>query len=132
MYTEISRSLIVRRESKGERAAWSKHFGLETTATSKYANERSGKYASKYEAKVAGDLSFLEKSGAISELKEQVSFTLLEGKNGVRSIRYVADFTFMENGKLRICDAKGYAKNAVYKLKKKMMKLIHGLDIEEL
>jgi hypothetical protein len=122
----------LRRESKDERRAWSKHFGLETTEPSKYSNERAGKYASKHECQVAADLAALEKSGAISNLKEQVRFVLIEGRNGVRSISYVADFQWdTPDGKNHIGDAKG-TRTPVYKIKKKMLKLLHNLDVEEL
>jgi hypothetical protein len=122
-----------RKETRKERAAWSKHFGLETKEPSKYSNEKTGKYASKHESEVAANLAALEKSGAIFNLKEQVSFTLLESRNGVRSIRYVADFVWdTPDGNNHIGDAKGFRHNRVWELKRKMMKLLLGLDIEEL
>jgi hypothetical protein len=123
----------VRRESKQEREAWTAFIdGGEAKKENKYGAERSGKYASKHEADVAGKLSALERMGAISELREQVSFTLVEGLGRIKPIRYIADFTFLENGKLIVADAKGFSKNQVYRLKKKMMALILGYEIREL
>ncbi len=131
---------MAKRETKAERAAWSKHFGLETKEPSKYANERKGKYASGYEAEVAANLSALENSGAISNLKEQVPYVLIKGayvvldgeRVCIRDIKYVADFVWdTPDGKTHIGDAKG-TKTAMYKMKKKMMRLLLGLDIEEL
>jgi len=122
----------MRKETKQERAAWSKYFGLDVKKPSKYGNERTGRYASGHEAKVAANLWALAEAGKITNLREQVPFELVPGRDDVRAISYVADFTFFEDGRLRVCDAKGYKKNAVYKIKKKMMYLIHGIRIEEL
>lgn len=118
---------------KAEREAWTQFIdGTKAAKPNKYGAERCGKYASKREADVAGQLATLQRCGKITELKEQVSFTLVEGVEPMRGIRYVADFTWMENGILHIGDAKGYTKNQVYRLKKKLMKLLLGLEIEEL
>jgi Protein of unknown function (DUF1064) len=122
----------MRKESKSERAAWSAYFGDEVKEPSKYGNEKTGKYASKHEAEVAANLAALERAGKITNLQEQVGFTLVEGNGKIRPIRYVADFTFYENGKYRILDAKGFSKNRVWLMKKKMMKLLLGLEVEEL
>jgi len=122
----------MRKETKAERKAWSEHFGLETTEPSKYLNERAGKYASKHEAEVAANLAALERGGKIKNVQEQVGFTLVEGNGRLRPIRYVCDFTWITpDGKLHIGDAKG-AKTAIYRMKKKMMTLLLGLEIEEL
>ncbi len=123
----------MRRETTAERAAWTAHVTGEAAAkANKYGAQREGKYASKYEAEVAARLACLERCGIITELREQVSFTLVEGNGKIRPIRYVADFTYIDlDGVMHICDAKGYSKNAVYRLKKKMMALM-GLTIEEL
>lgn len=123
----------MRKESKAERAAWSKHFGDAVAGPSKYGNEKAGKYDSGHEAEVAGKLAALERCGQIKALKEQVSFTLVEGVGRIRPIRYIADFTWIGmDGKLNIGDAKGWNKDKVYRLKKKLMKLMLGLDIQEL
>jgi hypothetical protein len=120
------------RETKKEREAWSKHFGVETNKPSKYLNERTGKYASKHEAEVAGKLAALEHGGNIKNLKEQVPFTLVEGKGKIRPIKYVADFTYEEiDGSFMVIDAKGWNKNQVYQLKKKLMKLLLDIDVHE-
>jgi hypothetical protein len=121
----------MRKESKLERAAWSKFFGLDVKKPSKYRNERKGKYASGYEAKVAADLWALCESGKIKGLREQVPFVLVPGRDDVRGITYIADFTFYEDDTWRVCDAKGM-QTAVYKLKKKLMFLILGIRVEEL
>ena len=90
-------------------------------------------YASRKEAGIAGDLAILAKAGKILCLHEQVPFVLVEGRNEVRSIKYVADFTWVDadTGLPHIGDAKGM-RTPVYLLKKKMMYLLCGLTIEEL
>jgi Protein of unknown function (DUF1064) len=98
---------------------------------SKYNNVKTDGFDSKHEAKVAKDLQALEQSGNIKNLQYQVPFVLVEGHSGVRSIKYVADFVFQDpDGTEHIMDAKGM-KTAVYRLKKKLMFLLHGKIIEE-
>lgn len=124
----------MRVERRGDRAAWTAHVeGKAVARENKYGAVRQGKYASTHEAEVAANLAALERGGLIKELREQVSFTLVEGNGRIRPIRYVADWTYVtEDGNTVIADAKGYRKNAVYRLKKKLLLLLHGLNIEEL
>jgi hypothetical protein len=75
-------------------------------------------------------LAALHASGKITELKEQVKFVLVAGREDVAGVSYVADFTYLEHGRLHVLDAKGY-KNAIYRLKKRLMFLIHNIRIEE-
>ena len=123
----------MRRESRAEREAWTAFVdGGEAEKKSKYGNERSGKYQSKYEAEVAQKLDVLFRAGEIFNLREQVPFTLIEGNGRVRKITYVADFVYFDkDGKRHVCDAKG-CKTAIYRLKRKIMILLHGIEIEEL
>ena len=72
----------------------------------------------------------MEKAGAISDLKEQVSFALVV--NGVTIERYVADFTYTEDGKFTVADAKNGLITADFKRKRKWMKAAHGIEILEL
>lgn len=118
----------MRRDS--QRAAWTAHIDGIQPKTNKYGNERGKRYASKYEAEIAQKLGALESHGIITELREQVSFTLVEGNGKIRPIRYVADFVYLQDGKQHIVDAKG-CKTAVYRLKRKMAALLHGIEIEE-
>lgn len=123
----------MRRETAAEREAWTSHIeGTQAARPKKYGNERVGKYASKKEAAVAGDLAALASRGTIWDLREQVPFVLVGGQGKIRPIVYVADFTYWGSDGMHICDAKGFAKNPVYRLKKKLLKLLHGIDIEEL
>ena len=70
----------------------------------------------------------------IEDLKRQVRFELqpsyeINGKK-IRSINYIADFTYREKGKLHVIDVKGVRTNE-YKLKKKMFEYKYNIEIEE-
>lgn len=77
-----------------------------------------------------GMLKLLERAGKISDLKRQVSFELIPKQEGERACTYVADFTYIEDGKLVVEDCKGF-KTDVYKIKKKLMLYVHGIKIKE-
>src|SRR5215472_9296772 len=86
-------------------------------------------FASRLEARRYSELALLQWSGHISDLQTQVPYDLQV--NGVHVCTYVADFTYRdEYGVQHIEDAKGIA-TSVYKLKKKLMRACHGIDIEE-
>ena len=75
------------------------------------------------ESKRYKELALLERAGQIKELKLQPKFLLQEGfkKNGktYRKIEYIADFMYIENGKIIIEDVKGM-ETEVFKLKRKL------------
>lgn len=81
-------------------------------------------YDSKKEMLRAIQLKQMEKVGMISDLQEQVRFTLQEpfvnncGKK-IREICYIADFVYNENGKQIVEDCKGI-RTDVFKIKHKM------------
>lgn len=79
-------------------------------------------------------LEMMLKNNQITDLKTQVKFELqpsfkFKGKT-IRSINYIADFTYVKDEKLIIVDTKGY-RTEVYKLKKKIMQF-KGYDIKEI
>lgn len=86
------------------------------------------KFQSKKEAKRYGDLLLLVKSGEITELTRQVRYKLIV--NNLQVCTYVADFTYWKDGKKIVEDVKGY-KTDIYKLKKKLMKAVYGVEIVE-
>jgi hypothetical protein len=94
---------------------------------SKYRNKKAqiGMYVfdSIAESKRYKELALLEKAGQIKGLELQPKFLLQEGfkKNGktYRKIEYIADFMYIENGKVIIEDVKGMETD-VFKLKRKM------------
>ena len=99
---------------------------------SKYGNEKAEangiKFDSKKEARRYMELRQLETMGKISDLKLQHTFTLQEAfttESGerIQAIKYIADFTYMENGQFVVEDVKSPAtrSNPVYRMKNKMM-----------
>ena len=81
------------------------------------------------EARRYGELKLLERAGQITGLEIQPSFRLVV--NNCLICTYRADFTYQDAAKARIVeDCKGYA-TPVYKLKKKLMLAVHGVQILE-
>ena len=97
-------------------------------------------FDSQKEARRYTELKLLVRVGEISELELQKSFVLAESvkfNNEPRvkpTIRYVADFAYMENGVMIVEDVKSKATKSlpVYRLKKHLMKSIHGIEIQEI
>jgi hypothetical protein len=89
------------------------------------------RFDSRAEMRRYQELELLEVAGRISELQRQVPFTL--AVNGVRVARYVADATYVEDGKLVVEDVKSPAtrRNPTYSLKRKLLKACCGLEIRE-
>ena len=95
------------------------------------------KFDSRKEAARYQELCFLEKQGIIRNLQRQVKFVLIpsqRGKDGKvveRECSYYADFVYtLKNGEKIVEDVKGM-KTEVYKLKRKMMRYFHGIEITE-
>ena len=95
------------------------------------------------------ELRLLERAGAISDLQRQVSFELIPaqyetferyGKRGKRlkdgscciekSVTYVADFVYIQNGEKVVEDTKGH-RTQDYIIKRKLMLYVHGIRIRE-
>lgn len=121
--------------SDPHRAAWTSFVdGTQAKRPPKYGNEREGKYASKREADTAGKLSALERTGKIKNLREQVPFVLIPKDGRLQAIRYIADFVYCDLDDVEhVIDVKGgeATKTAVYRLKRRLMKQVHGIEIEE-
>lgn len=72
-------------------------------------------------------LELLELAGEISELKTQVKFPIVI--NNVKVCSYIADYTYKDKqGKYIVEDFKG-VQTSIFKLKKKLMKAVHGIDV---
>ena len=122
---------------------------------SKYHNIRTGKSASRKEARRKRELEILERCGTIRNLRCQVPFELIPaqrepptiGKRGgikpgkciEQSCKYVADFVYEErsgDGWIEIVeDVKGYKKGQAYALfaiKRKLMLLNYGIRVREI
>lgn len=96
---------------------------------------RGEKFDSQAECSRYASLLVMQKAGRISELTRQVSFILapkvIIGGVPKRSLIYRADFSYKDaTGKPVVEDVKG-ALTAVYKIKRHLMKSIHGIDILE-
>lgn len=99
---------------------------------SKYRNIKTvvdgRKFDSRKEAAHYELLKARQFKGEISCLKCQVSFTIKIKKSVI--CRYIADFTYHENGKRVVVDVKG-VRTDVYKLKRKLMLACLGITIVE-
>lgn len=94
-------------------------------------------YDSVKEARRHSDLKMLERAGKIIDLKRQVKFELIPtqrdsqtGKVLERSVSYIADFTYYENGRYIVEDVKGF-RTPEYRIKKKLLLWLHGIRIKE-
>lgn len=78
------------------------------------------------------ELLLLEKAGVIRGLRRQVKYELLPRVPGKwpRPVAYIADFVYQEGKKEVVEDVKGY-RTDVYKLKKRLMWVVHGIEIRE-
>ena len=115
-----------------------------TRKPSKYNNRKveldGFTFDSQKEARRYTELKLLVRVGEISELELQKSFVLAESvkfNNEPRAkpaIRYVADFTYIENGVMIVEDVKSKATKSlpVYRMKKHLMKSIHDIEIQEI
>ena len=92
-------------------------------------------FASKAEAARYQELKLLEAAGEISDLQTQVTFELLPGfrdPEGHKHLptKYIADFVYRQNGRTIVEDKKGF-RTDVFKLKKKLMWIKHGVWVKE-
>ena len=86
-------------------------------------------FDSKKEANRYAELKMLLMAKEISDLKMQVPFDLVV--DGTHVCKYLADFTYTKDDNLIVEDVKGM-KTAVYRLKKKLMKACHDIEIMEI
>ena len=90
-------------------------------------------FDSKAEANRYKELRALEIVGVIKGLERQKTYKLCKGRwhNGKPfSISYRADFVYTLDGEVIVEDVKGYRTEA-YRLKKKLMKAVYGIEITE-
>ena len=85
-----------------------------------------------------GELMLLQRAGRIKDLQRQVPYVIIppqkDGRGRVifRETKYIADFVYFDRDRNRwvVEDVKG-VKTEVYRIKKKLMYLQHGLLVEE-
>ena len=85
-------------------------------------------FDSKREAARYGELKLLVAAGEITQLEVHPPFPMEVG--GLHIANYVADFQYTEKGRVVVEDVKG-VRTPVYKLKKKLMLGIYGIEIKE-
>lgn len=107
----------------------------------KYKNKRTTvgdtTYDSKTEARHCEELKLRQRAGHIFDLQLQRRFKL--EVNGILICTYIADATFLDKGGLlHVQDVKGGkggkdrgTRTPEYRIKKKLMKAIYGIEIEE-
>ena len=88
------------------------------------------------------DLVLREKAGEISDLRVHPKFVLAPavrlGGRRKPKLTFEADFSYMENGELVVCDVKPrdrktgkWIVTAVYRVKKHLMMSVHGIEVVE-
>lgn len=94
-------------------------------------------FDSKREASRYCELKMMQRAGEISDLELQPVFRLEVPDARVGGFmficRYIADFRYLKNGEVVVEDAKSpaTAKLEVFRLKKKLMRALHGIDVVE-
>ena len=104
-------------------------------------------FDSKREANRYCELKLLQRAGKIKNLELQKVFELIptqrepetmtktgkvkKGKVIEQAIKYVADFAYIENGKLVVEDTKGF-RTRDYIIKRKLMLYVYGIKIKEI
>lgn len=118
-----------------------KMFGKGTEKTQKYRNKKCQWMGIQFDSIRERDryitLADLEKRGIISDLRRQVRFQLIpdqwhDGKLVERKVEYVADFVYVDCcGQTIVEDSKGFRKNPVWIIKRKLMLEKHGIRVQE-
>ena len=87
-------------------------------------------FHSRAEAARYSELHLMAKAGTIKDLRLQVPYKIVV--NGKNICTYRADFVYKNaSGKEVVEDVKGY-RTDVYRLKKKLVEAIYGIDIVEI
>ena len=88
-------------------------------------------FDSKWESERYGQLKAMERGGIVTDLELQVKYDIVI--KDIKICKYIADFVYKEespDGKIKeiVEDAKGF-ETPEFKLKKKLMKAVHNIDI---
>lgn len=92
-------------------------------------------FDSKAEARYYGQLKQLERSGEIQDLRLQVPYELAPavviGGRKRPALRYLADFVYRTTtGQTVVADVKGAITDS-YRIKRHLMKAVHGIEVQE-
>ena len=118
--------------------------------TSKYHARKittpEGSFDSRKEYRRWKELCLLQRGGAISDLRRQITYPLIpeqrepdttgprggvrRGKMLERPVEYVADFVYQKDGQTVVEDSKG-VRTPDYIIKRKLMLYVHGVRILE-
>lgn len=105
------------------------------TPRAKYGNVKTARdgirYDSAKESRVLAELETLERAGLIRNLRRQVRFAIVV--NDIHVCDYVADAVYQEGARRVVVDVKSEAtrKLPVYRLKKKLLAAVLGIEVEE-
>jgi hypothetical protein len=123
-------------------------MNLSFSTASKYRNKKveldGHIFDSRKEAAVYAELKACQKTGEIDKFEMQKRYELIPAQyamkdvNGKqrrtcveRAITYLADFVvYYPDGEISVIDAKGM-KTDIYRIKRKLMLMVHGLAIKE-
>lgn len=84
-------------------------------------------FDSQAEARRYSELKLLEKAGEIKDLRRQVAFSCVV--NGKEVCKYLADFTYTQDGRSVAEDVKG-VETALFRLKSKLVDACLGVKIK--
>ena len=88
-------------------------------------------FDSKREASRYQELRLREQAGEIANLRLQVPYILFPKNEHGRALKYIADFVYNDDtGALVVEDAKGHSTD-VYKIKRRLMAELKGIEIKE-
>lgn len=88
-----------------------------------------GRFASQKEYRDWCHLKLQERAGMITRLKRQVKFDITY--RGQKICSYTADAIYYRNGQRVVVDSKG-VKTPVYRLKKRLMKVLLNIEVIEI
>ena len=90
---------------------------------------------SKKEAARWQELNLMLRARLIEDLQRQVRFELIPKQDGERACTYIADFVYIDRktGEKVVEDVKSPAtRTEAYRIKRKLMLLVHGIRIREI
>ena len=90
---------------------------------------------SKKEAARWQELNLMLRAKLIEDLQRQVRFELIPKQDGERACTYIADFVYIDRktGEQIVEDVKSPAtRTEAYRIKRKLMLLVHGIRIKEI
>ena len=90
---------------------------------------------SKKEAARWQELNLMLRAKLIEDLQRQVRFELIPKQDGERACTYIADFVYIDRktGEKIVEDVKSPAtRTEAYRIKRKLMLLVHGIRIKEI